>query len=69
MTTVQFLPKATKRQLNFFGSRGMWRLLRAYSFNNYNHLKLISEILRRNFLSSFQHLWRGLLFFNQHLSS
>lgn len=45
-----------------FASQGSWRLLWACSLNKYNHLKLLSEILKRNVLSSFPHSWRWLLF-------
>lgn len=48
----------------FCKSRQNWRILRAYSLNKYNHLKLLREILKINVLSSFPHPWRWLLFFS-----
>lgn len=59
--TVQLLLKVTKQEKNF-ASQGSWRILRVYSLSKYNHLKLLSEILKRNVLSSFPHSWTWLFF-------
>lgn len=60
---AQGLLKYLQKGNNTFRGQDIQRLSRPYSFSNYNHLKLISEILERSFLSSFQHLWRYLGFF------
>lgn len=59
--TVQFLFEAAKLKTNFFASRGNWRILRPYSLNKYNNLKLLREIIKRDILSRFPHSWRQLL--------
>lgn len=59
--TVQFLFEAAKHKTNFFASRSSWRILRPYSLNKYNNLKLLSEIIKRNVLPRFPHSWRQLL--------